>query len=70
MFDDGQDVLALAVQGDGLDEIAGQQGVCLRAQEVGPGGGGPLGRRIKTLWMPETRPLGLTWGSAFLFGRA
>ncbi|MFI9842578.1 hypothetical protein ACIHFD_36485 [Nonomuraea sp. NPDC051941] len=49
MLHDRQDVLALPVQGDGLDEIASQQGVGLRAQEVGPRGGHPLGRRIKSL---------------------
>lgn len=38
VFDDGQDVLALSAGSDGLDEVAGQQGVGLRAQEVGPGG--------------------------------
>jgi hypothetical protein len=47
VLDDGQDVLALPVQGDGLDEITGQQGVGLRAQEVGPRGGRPLGCRVK-----------------------
>ncbi|MFC7592224.1 hypothetical protein ACFQYP_57225 [Nonomuraea antimicrobica] len=39
MLDDGQDVLALPDESDGLDEIGGQQGVGLRAQEVGPRGG-------------------------------
>ncbi|MEV1238467.1 hypothetical protein ACIBO2_44685 [Nonomuraea sp. NPDC050022] len=42
-LDDGQDVLAWPVQGDGLDEIAGQQGVGLRAQEVSPRAGCPFG---------------------------
>ncbi|MFI9561586.1 hypothetical protein [Nonomuraea endophytica] len=37
-LDASQDVLALSVQGDGLDEVAGQKSVGLRAQEVGPGG--------------------------------
>ncbi|MEZ0093990.1 hypothetical protein ABH925_005182 [Streptacidiphilus sp. EB129] len=38
MFDDDEDVLALSGQGDGLDEVAGEQCVGLGAQEVGPGG--------------------------------
>jgi hypothetical protein len=42
MLNDRQDVLALPIQGDGLDEITGQQGVSLRAQEIGPGGGCPF----------------------------
>jgi hypothetical protein len=47
MLDDGQDVLALPVRSDDLDEIASQQGVGLRAQEAGPGGGRPSGRWIE-----------------------
>ena len=38
-----------AGQGDGLNEVAGQESVALGAQEVGPGGGGPVGRRIDAL---------------------
>ncbi|MER6007420.1 hypothetical protein ABT120_53390 [Nonomuraea angiospora] len=38
VLDDGQDVLALTVEDDGLDEIGGQWRVGLRAQEVGPRG--------------------------------
>ncbi|MEW1841096.1 hypothetical protein AB0392_24380 [Nonomuraea angiospora] len=48
VLDDGQDVLALPVQGDGFDEITGQQGVGLGAQELGPGGGRSVWCRIKT----------------------
>jgi hypothetical protein len=33
-FDDGEDVLALAGQGDGLDEVPGQEGTDLGTQEV------------------------------------
>ncbi|MET9245631.1 hypothetical protein [Nonomuraea sp. NPDC003709] len=55
VLDDGQDVLALPVQGDGFDEITGRQDVGLRTQEVGPAGGRPLGRRIKT-WLLEGLP--------------
>jgi hypothetical protein len=47
VLDDGQDVLAPFVQGDGLDEIGGQQGVGLGAQEVGPRARCPFGRRIE-----------------------
>jgi hypothetical protein len=62
VFDDGRDVLALSVQGDGLAEIGGQQDVGLRAQEVGPGDGSPLGRRIKTLWVPNICVAGFDLG--------
>ncbi|WP_214322942.1 hypothetical protein [Nonomuraea sediminis] len=47
VLNDHQDVLALPAESDGLDEVAGQNGVGLRAQEVGPRGGRPLGRWIK-----------------------
>ncbi|WP_250573985.1 hypothetical protein [Nonomuraea sediminis] len=36
MLDDGENVLTLAVQGDGFDDIASQQRVGLRAQEGRP----------------------------------
>ncbi|GIH24605.1 hypothetical protein Aph01nite_29150 [Acrocarpospora phusangensis] len=49
VFDDGQDVLTLPIKGDGLDKVAGQQGLGLGAQEVGPGGGRPLGCRNDAL---------------------
>jgi hypothetical protein len=39
MLDDREDVLALTGQGDRLNEVAGQQGVGLGTQEVGPAGG-------------------------------
>ncbi|MET7336347.1 hypothetical protein [Nonomuraea sp. NPDC005650] len=53
VLEDGQDVLTLPVQGDGLDEIADQQGVGWRAQEVGPRAGCPLGRRIETFLLED-----------------
>jgi hypothetical protein len=37
VLDDGEDVLALPGQGDGLDEVAGEQRFGLGAQEVGLG---------------------------------
>jgi hypothetical protein len=46
VLDDGQDVLALAIESDGLDEVAAKQRVRLGAQEVGPRRGRPLGRRV------------------------
>ncbi|MCU1681135.1 MAG: hypothetical protein JWQ81_1874, partial [Amycolatopsis sp.] len=33
VFDGGEDVVALPGQGDGLDEVHGEQCVCLGAQE-------------------------------------
>nr|WP_259405193.1 hypothetical protein [Microbispora sp. H10830] len=53
VLDHRQDVLALSAEGDGLDEVAGQQGIGLRAQEVGPRGGRPLGRRINTCLLED-----------------
>ncbi|MFB4284967.1 hypothetical protein ACBJ59_57550 [Nonomuraea sp. MTCD27] len=53
VLDDGQDVLALPVQGDGLDEIAGEQSVGLGAQEVGPCGGCPLGCWINAFLLED-----------------
>ena len=46
VLDDRQHVQAGAGQGDGLEEVAGQQGVGLGAEEVSPGGGGALGRGV------------------------
>jgi hypothetical protein len=44
VLDDCEDVLALPGQGDGLDEVAGEQRFGLGAQEVGPGRDAALGR--------------------------
>ncbi|WP_158854883.1 hypothetical protein [Saccharothrix deserti] len=46
VFDDREYVQAGAAQGEGLEEVAGQQGVSLWAKEGRPGGGGALGRGI------------------------
>ena len=43
VFDDGEDVLALPGQRDGLDEVAGEQRFGLGAQEAGPGRDAALG---------------------------
>lgn len=45
-LDGGEDVLALPGAPDGLDEVRGQDGVGLGAQEVGPGGRGPIRGRV------------------------
>ena len=42
VFDDGEDVLALTGPGDGFDDVDGQHGVGLAAEELGPAGGGPV----------------------------
>ncbi|MCT9113809.1 hypothetical protein ACFWD7_38015 [Streptomyces mirabilis] len=42
VLDGGEDVLALPGAPDGLDEVRGQDGVGLGAQEGGPGGRGPI----------------------------
>jgi hypothetical protein len=52
VLDDGQNVLALFVEGDGLDEQR-QECVGLRVQEVGPGGGRPLGCRINAFLLKD-----------------
>jgi hypothetical protein len=57
VFDDGEDVLALPGQGDGLDEVAGEQGICLGPQEICPGGGPSVGSRVDALG-PEDLPDG------------
>jgi hypothetical protein len=46
VLDGGEDVLALPGAPDGLDEVRGQDGVGLGAQEVGPGGRGPIRGRV------------------------
>jgi hypothetical protein len=46
VLDDGKDVLALPGQGDGLDEVAGEQRFGLGAQEVGPRCAAALGRGV------------------------
>jgi hypothetical protein len=46
VLDHREHVHPRAGQGDRFQKVAGQQGVGLGAQEVGPGAGGPLGRRI------------------------
>ena len=43
MLDDRQDVQTGAAQGDGLEEVAGEQCIGLGAEEAGPGGSGALG---------------------------
>jgi hypothetical protein len=43
LLDDRQDALALAGQGDRLDEVAGQQRIGLSTKEIGPGGGASVG---------------------------
>jgi hypothetical protein len=37
VLDDGEDVQVCAGEGAGFEEVAGEQGVGLAAQEVGPG---------------------------------
>jgi hypothetical protein len=44
VLDDGEHVQSRPGQGDRLEEVAGQQGVGLGAQEVRPGAGAPFGR--------------------------
>jgi hypothetical protein len=46
VLDDRQHVDAGAAQGDRLEEVAGEQGPGLGAEEVSPGGGGALGCRV------------------------
>ena len=46
VLDDRQDVQTGAAQGDSFEEVAGQQGFGLGAEEVSPGGGGAFGRRV------------------------
>ena len=46
VLDDRQYGQARAGQGDGLEEVAGEQGIGLGAEEAGPGGGGALGCRV------------------------
>lgn len=46
VLDDRQDVQTSAAQGHGLEEVAGEQGVGLGAEEVSPGSGGALGHRV------------------------
>src|SRR5258708_34842669 len=46
MLDDRQDVQTGAAQGDGLEEVAGEQCIGLGAEEAGPGGSGALGCRV------------------------
>ncbi|MFI7134173.1 hypothetical protein ACIBQ1_51505 [Nonomuraea sp. NPDC050153] len=53
VLDNGQDVLTLPVQGDGLDEIASQKSLGSRAQEVGPRDGRPLGCWIKPFLLED-----------------
>lgn len=53
VFDDGEDVLTLPGQGDGLNEVAGHEGIGLGAQEVGPGGGGPVGCGVDALGLED-----------------
>ena len=46
VLDDRQHVDTGAAQGDRLEEVAGEQGPGLGAEEVSPGGGGALGCRV------------------------
>jgi hypothetical protein len=46
VFDERQHVQTGAGLGDGLEEVAGNQGARLGAEEAGPGAGGALGRRV------------------------
>jgi hypothetical protein len=46
VFDDREDVQTGS--GQRFDEVGGQQRLGLRAEEVGPGGGGPVRRGIDT----------------------
>jgi hypothetical protein len=68
MLDDGQDVQALPVQSDGLDEIAGQQDVGLGAQEVGPGGGCPFGCWIEAFLFEDFPDRGVRRSSGLKCG--
>jgi hypothetical protein len=53
VLDDCEDVLALPGQGDGLDEVAGEQRFGLGAQEVGPGRDAALGRGVDALGLED-----------------
>ena len=57
VLDDRQDVHPRAGRHDGLEEVAGEQGPGLRAEETGPGGSGALGCRVD----PAPRRTGPTW---------
>ncbi|WP_158853336.1 hypothetical protein [Saccharothrix deserti] len=46
VLDDGEHVQAGTAQGGGLEEVAGEQGVGLRAEEGRPDGSGALGCRV------------------------
>src|SRR5262245_38283067 len=46
VLDDGEDVLALPGQGDGLNKVAGEERFGSGAREVGPGGAASLGRGV------------------------
>jgi hypothetical protein len=46
VFDHSEDVQACPGQGHGLKEVGGEDRVGLAAEEVGPGGRGPVGRGI------------------------
>ena len=57
VLDDHQHEQAGAAQGDGLEEVAREQRVSLRAQEAGPGRGSPVGCRVDP-GLPENLPDG------------
>jgi hypothetical protein len=46
LLDHREHVQPRAGQGDRLEEVTGQQGLGLGAQEIGPRGGTALGRRV------------------------
>src|SRR5690242_21655976 len=46
VLDDRQHVQAGAGQGDGLEEVAGEQRISLGTEEVSPGGRGAFGCRV------------------------
>ena len=53
VLDDCQDVLALPGQGDGLDEVAGEQRFGLGTQKVGPGRDAALRRGVNALGLED-----------------
>jgi hypothetical protein len=53
VFDDGEDVLALSGQGDRLDEVDSEEGVCLAAQEVDPSAACSVGCGIDVLGLQD-----------------
>ncbi|MFF4779627.1 hypothetical protein [Microtetraspora fusca] len=70
VLDDGEDVLTLSIERDGLDEVAGQNSVGLRTQEVGPRAGRPLWSRVDTFLFEDLPDRGRSHRDARVIGGA